>query len=124
MSALSNRRYLKGVLNISVRENVTSHFTSSEVPLDSLEVEVDDDVVEKLTILEALQVLGCHSNAAFGGGRRVLDQPGGKNFSNKLLIENVTSASKNTILFANQDISILTYKLNLNFTAFMETSTT
>lgn len=48
--------------------------------MDSLEVEVDDDVVEKLTILEALQVLGCHSNAALGGGRRVLDQPGGKFF--------------------------------------------
>lgn len=123
MSALSDRRYLKGLFNIRLKENLTSHFTSSEVSLDSLEVEVDDDVVEKLAILEALQVLGCHGNAALGGGRRVLDQPGGK-FSNKLLIENVTSASKNTILFANHDISILTYKLNLNFTACMETSTT
>lgn len=83
MSALSNRRYLKGVFSSRVRENITSHFTSSEVPLDSLEVEVDDDVVEKLAILEALQVLGCHCNATLGGGRWVLDQPGGK-FSNKL----------------------------------------
>lgn len=100
---------------------ISTHFPSSKIPADSLEVEIDDDVVEKLSIFEALQVLGCHRDAAFGGWWRVLDQPGGT-FSNRLLIESVTPASKNTILFAN--ISILTYKLNLNFTACMETSTT
>lgn len=40
---------------------------------NSLEVEVDDDVIEEFTIPKALQVFGCHGDAAFQGWRGVLN---------------------------------------------------
>lgn len=40
----------------------------------SLEVEVDDDIIEELSVLEAGQVLCCHGDASFRRGWRVLDQ--------------------------------------------------
>ena len=41
----------------------------------SLEVEVDDDVVEVLSAVKALQILHRHSDASFQWRRRELDEP-------------------------------------------------
>lgn len=38
-----------------------------------LEVEVDDDVIKEFAVPKALQVFGCHGDAAFRGWRGVLN---------------------------------------------------
>lgn len=40
-----------------------------------LEVEIDDDIIEELSTVKALQVLHCHSDSTFQRWRRKLDQP-------------------------------------------------
>lgn len=128
LSALSNNRYLRkekdyrkrtflpitacSNLNYLVHHQHRSNSSSWQLQNTSqnpLEVEVDDDIVEKLAILKALQVFGCHGDASLGGGRWVLDQSGGKCTSS-----GHKSGFNNAILFANRDVSIMSYKFNLD----------
>lgn len=50
-------------------------FMSCSRLTDWLEVEVDDDIIEELAAAQTGQVLLRHSDPAFTGRRRILDQP-------------------------------------------------
>lgn len=51
---------------------------------NSLEVEIDDDIIQELAIVKALQIFCCHGDPSFRRRWRKLDQPKNRRIRNKL----------------------------------------